>query len=661
MFSIDGLVSGFDTTSIIESLLEFQQTQVDTYTVSKDEIATEQSAFKGIEAQLLTLQTSMQTLNRTNASVFDVRSATSSNEDVITAVADSGANSGSFQLKVNSLATAHQVGSQGFASSSEQIASGDVTIQVGNHAAQTISIGEGNNTVSGFVSTFNEQVDDAKASVIFDQGSDSYRILLTSDHTGEENEISIIGEFSGEGVLPDFSGPAVQDPSNAIVTLGSGLGAIVAEYSSNTIDELVEGVTLDLKTTSPETAITINIESDTESAADAIEGFVANFNSLMEFIDTQTEYLPETEQAGPLQGNRSVSTIKNNLLTSVTESISNPDGVRRLSQIGVDLNTQGKLEIDSAKLNDALSGEIDDVDPRDIRKLFGLNATSNHTGIEFISGSQRTVGSATPYEVNITQAALQGSITATTALAESTTIDDTNNTFQVTIDGNVSDILTLENGTYDRDELAEQMQDLINASDALGNRSVVVGVDADNQLRITSDAYGDDSRVASFSGSAGSSLGFTGIEEGDGQDVAGVFIVNGVEEIAIGNGRVLTGDPDNENTADLQLRVTLTENQVSEGTEGLLSVSRGVSGNINLYVDSILDTETGLLTNVNEDFDLRLESIEESIERVESITESKRDALLAEFAALETVLSELQTTGSFITSQLSSISSVSSS
>ena len=104
MFSIDGIVSGFDTSGIIDSLLGFQQTQIDTFNLRRADIATEQTAFAGIEAQLLTLQSSIRTLNRPQASVFDVRSAVSSNEDVLSVVADGGATSGSFQLTVNQLA-----------------------------------------------------------------------------------------------------------------------------------------------------------------------------------------------------------------------------------------------------------------------------------------------------------------------------------------------------------------------------------------------------------------------------------------------------------------------------------------------------------------------------------------------------------------------------
>ena len=46
-FSIDGIVSGFDTSGIIDSLLGFQQKQIDTYNSRKAEVTTKQSSFKG--------------------------------------------------------------------------------------------------------------------------------------------------------------------------------------------------------------------------------------------------------------------------------------------------------------------------------------------------------------------------------------------------------------------------------------------------------------------------------------------------------------------------------------------------------------------------------------------------------------------------------------
>ncbi len=656
MFNIDGIASGFDTSTIIESLLGFQEQQIDTFNSRKAEVTTQQTSFKGIEAQLLTLQSSLTRVNRNVNSVFDARTATSSNEDIVTATAGGRAISANYQLTVEQLATAHQVASQGF-SATDLVATGDVTFRVGDRQAETITIDSSNNTLEGFVNAINDQVGDINASIVFDQAADSHRILLSSRHTGAENVISVTSSQDPlTGVLPDFTGPAVQPPLNAIVRLGSGVGAISAEYESNTVDGLIDNVTLELNKAEPGAAVKINIEPDIASAQEAVEGFVENFNAIIEFIDAQTRFNPETEEASPLLGNRSASSIKNELLTLVSSTVSG-SSIGRLSEIGIDLDLQGRLSLDSNKLGRALRGELEGVDVSEIRTLFGLNATSSNSGIRFLGGTNRTQPSDIPYQVDITQAAERAGVTGSSSVAASTVLDASNNTLSITVNGVASDDLILPEGTYTAAELASQLESVINNSSSLGIHDVSVSVDSANQLVIRTEAYGSAAGITSLGGSALAALGLDGTESDTGQDVAGTFVVNGVTESARGSGRILTGLADNENTADLRLEVTLTPDQVGSGSEGNLNVTQGITGRVSDYIGGILDTERGLLKTVNDAFEQRIASIDRSIEQVREITEAKRQNLIEEFAALETVINELQTTGNFITSQLTSLGS----
>ncbi|MEM6473362.1 MAG: flagellar filament capping protein FliD [Planctomycetota bacterium] len=659
MFNIDGIVSGFDTTNIIESLLGFQQQQVDSLNGRKAEITTEQSSFKGIEAQLLTLRGSLSQLNRSVNSVFDGRVATSSNEEVLTATAGSRAIAGSYRLSVDQLAAAHQIASQGFASDADEIATGDISFKVGNRAEQTITIDANNNTLEGFVEAVNEQVDDVSASLVFDQGSGSSRILLTSRFTGASNTIAVTSSQDPlTGVLPDFDGPAVQPALNAIVTLGSGVGAISAEYESNTVDGLIDNVTLQLNKADVGNPLTIDIEPDTEAAEEAVAGFVENFNSIIDFIDNATRFDPVTETASPLLGNRSVTSIKNELLTIVSGTVADSP-IGRLAEIGIDLNLQGKLALDTNKLSEALRGELEDVDADDIRSLFGLNGSSDNSGIRFLGGSQRTQAPSSPIEVNITQAAERAEITASNALADSIIIDSANREFTVSVNGLDSETLSLTEGTYTRAELAEQLQAAINGSSELRNNRVNVTVDTSNQLVIQTEGYGISAKLSELSGSAAATLGFDGSEADSGQDVAGTFTVDGVTEEADGTGRVLSGDADNEFTADLRVEVTLTDSQVVAGSEANLTVTQGITGQLSSYLSEILDTENGLIKTVDDSFTSRIADIDDSIEQVEEITELRRQSLIEEFAALESILNELQSTGNFLASQFASLSSFS--
>ena len=658
MFSIDGLVSGLDTTSIIEGLVSLQKSQVDRLNVKKSEILTEQAAFQGVEARLLSLKSSMSRLNRSTGSVFDQTTASSSDESILTVTSESKAIPGSYNVRVNSLARAHQIGSQGFSDPSTTISTGTISFQVGDRSATEITIDTSNNTVDGLVNAINTQSDDVSASIVYDQGNSAHRILLTSKYTGEANEINVTNNLitpTGSEVLPDFSGAAIQDATNAQLQLGSGAGAIVAEYDSNVIDGLIDNVTLNLESADASKDINLKVTRDTESAKIAIEGFVENYNSMIQYIDDQTAFNTSTNTASPLLGNRTVSTLKTTLSSMVTESVPGlSSSVNRFSQLGIDIDNGGKLIINSSELESALQGNTDGIEPTDIQRVFGMSGVSDNSGVSFLLGSTRTQASTSSYQVDILQSAERGSVTATSVLDASLVIDSSNNQIQLSIDSLETDTITLASGTYTQEELASHLQSRINGIDTRDFDDVDVSLES-GFLEITSQRYGRSSEISAISGTASSILGFDGTETGVGQDVAGSFIVDGVVETATGTGRVLIGDSDNDNTADLQVRVTLTSGQVSGGVEANLNVSRGISSSLDKYFGELLDTSVGTIKTAEDNFTLRIESLDASIARVNSISESKTEDLIAQFTALERVLSDLQGTSSFLTSQLASL------
>src|SRR5262249_55011215 len=150
-----------------------------------------------------------------------------------------------------------------------------------------------------------------------------------------------------------------------------------------------------------------------------------------------------------------------------------------------------------------------------------LAGSSTNGGVQFVTGGSKTKASATVYQVDVSQAATQGAITATNDLAASTVID-ANNTFTITVDGATSGTITLAPGTYTRLGLAQAVQAQVNANSQLAGRRVAVSLSGD-KLRITSANYGLASEVTIGTGTALAALGFTGAETGKGQDVVGRF------------------------------------------------------------------------------------------------------------------------------------------
>ena len=97
----------------------------------KPRFQTQQTAFKQVEALLLTLQGDVGQLNSPTNGVFQAQTATSSNTNVLTAAAVSSAAPGVYSLQVNSLAQAQEQASQGYDSPSSAITHGTLQFQTG--------------------------------------------------------------------------------------------------------------------------------------------------------------------------------------------------------------------------------------------------------------------------------------------------------------------------------------------------------------------------------------------------------------------------------------------------------------------------------------------------------------------------------------------------
>ncbi|MCA9084700.1 MAG: flagellar filament capping protein FliD [Planctomycetaceae bacterium] len=661
--TIDGLVSGLDTESIVNGLLEIQQTQLDRIQLKRSDVLAEKTAFNTLQAQLVTFRSSLASLARVQNSPFTKQSVSVSNEDVLSATASQNAASGIYRLTVNSVAKAHQVATQGFTDTEAEVSQGTLEIRLGSGDVTTITVDSTNNSLSGLADSINSSGAGVTASVVKDAsgGSSPYRLLLTSSATGTDKAISITNNLAasaGDAVRPEFDfGNPVQAAEDASITLGSGAGAITVESSNNRFDDLISGVSLNVLNHSAGQELTVTVSQDTETAVSAVEDFVDSYNSLMDFIDQQTRYDAITDEGGPLQGNRSVLNIQQKIrsaLVTVVPGVNNK--ANRLSAIGISVTDNGRLELNKSTLQGILNGGDQNISRSDLKRLFSLDVKSSRSGINFVLGSSRTEpSSGSTYQLDLTQAAKRATVSAGTALAASTVIDSSNRTLEIEVDG-VETTVTLNEGTYTQQELADHLESVINGASDLNSRSVSVGLSS-GTLNITSDSYGRSSTVKINGGTGLAALGFTAGTVGTGTDVAGTFIVDGQSESATGRGQLLSGNPDNEHTADLQLRILLGEADIVSGPEADLDVTRGLAAGLDQILSDILDPVDGTLKSIDDRFDDQLDSIQTSFDRQKSLFDAQQQSLIEQFVSLESSLSELQSSGDFITSQLTALRS----
>lgn len=760
--SIQGLASGLNTDQIVQAMLAPQQQEITDLQNQQAGMIQHETIYNTIQADLTALQSAVNSLSSTNNSVFDGMTATSSNTNLATASASTGAQPGVYNFTVNSLAQAQELASQGFDSANSAITQGTFQFQVGSGSVNTITINNGNATLQGLADAINNSNAGVTASIVNDGSTaQGYHLLLTADNSGTANAVTITNNLaasSGSTLRPEFNAtyignavtgsnwsgtstptsnsgsgsytgtsndtytftvtsggtvgttngitlsytdssgantgtitlnssaagvpqtvaqgiqvqfnagtlvtgntftikgfnPKVQAAANASISLGSGSGAMTVTSPTNQIENVFNGVTLNLVGANPSQPVSVTVANNTQAETTAITNFVNAYNTVVGFINQNDTYNTQTQQAGILLGDFQATSILNSLGETVTSAVPGLNTqANNLSAIGITVNADSTLSLDNNTLSQALSGQLSGVSTNDVRNLFMQNGQSNNSAVQFVYAPNTIKATNTPIQVQITQAATQGAATATNALATSTTITTgSNDTFGLTVNGRSAGSITLAAGTYSQQQLAQQVQSAINA--ALPNDPITASVNGSGHLILTSQSYGSTSTVALGSGDALTSLGFTGTESGTGQDVAGSFLVNGVSEPASGNGQVLTGDSTNANTAGLVVNSSLTPAQITSTPEASITITQGIAAQVGNVLNQMLDPINGQLTTIEQSFQTQANNIAQSITQLRQNMQIQQTQLLEEFVQMESNLAAIQSAGNALSASLTS-------
>lgn len=200
------------------------------------------------------------------------------------------------------------------------------------------------------------------------------------------------------------------DTDNLLTGLGLNKQNLLIERSSNTINDLFAGVTLNLYQAEPGTTIKLDVEQDLTAVKSAITGFVDAYNAVKQFINEQNltnEDGGKSEEAGPLYGSRTLADTEATLARLIgkgTQGVSSEFSV--LAQIGVkfvdndaltDPLLADTLEIDESALDETLLNN-----PNDVRRLFAFEMSSSDPRITLLGFTGETTYSASGYTLSVT-------------------------------------------------------------------------------------------------------------------------------------------------------------------------------------------------------------------------------------------------------------------
>lgn len=234
----------------------------------------------------------------------------------------------------------------------DALGTGKFTIQVGTGTAVEITVDLSNNTLAGIAQAINDLDFGVTATVITDVNGS--RLAITSDTSGEAGDLTI----TQDGVDPveglSFATTAGQ---NALFTVDG----ISVETASNTVTDVIAGVTLNLLNVTGGTDVTLTIEQDEEKARGAVDEFVTAYNAVIQAINTQFIFNPVTEEGGVLSGDNTLRSAQSKILKDAVFAISGNNGIVNLATIGIDIANDGTLSVNSTELDNVLASNFDDV------------------------------------------------------------------------------------------------------------------------------------------------------------------------------------------------------------------------------------------------------------------------------------------------------------
>jgi flagellar hook-associated protein 2 len=663
--SSPGLGSNLDVTSIVSQLMAIERQPVNRLNVREASFQAQVSAYGNIRSALSSFQGTVDAL--ASASRFQTRTASSSDTTIATASASSIAQSGTVNLDVIRIAQNQVLAATGQTSTTASIGSGastEIRFEFGTITGGTLTNGQytgasfspdataltgtvtidaSNNSLVGIKDAINGAGIGVKASIVGDGSANPFRLVLQSSTSGAAGsmKVSVTGDATLQALLAnDPAGTQALTQTAAAQNAELTVNGLSVTSKSNALVDVVQGVTLNIVKAG---TASIAIGRDTSAAQKGVQDFVKAYNDLNSLLVNASAANPastagQTGTSGPLNGDAAVRSIQARLRSVLGESLGEGFSLRTLSQVGITFQRNGSLALDAGKLSTAVT-----TDPDGLAALFATSGTATDSLISVRRQSAAT--RAGSYAVDITQLAKQGRLTGS-APANFTISSGVNDRLTLTIDGTSASV-DIPAGTYTADALSAVVQSAVNGNATLSaaGRGVVVENNA-GILSIVSKRFGSDSTVAIAGIGAADLLGSSPIAS-SGVDVAGT--INGLT--ATGSGQVLTG-ADSSVTEGLEVEVT----GGSTGPRGSVTVGKGFASRISDVVEGFLSS-TGPLASRTAGINRSIDDISRQRETLERRLTGVQARYLAQFTALDVMLSGMRQTSSFLTQQLETLNS----
>ena len=364
-----GIVSGIDVNNLVGQLVAAERAPSDLrFDRQEFGVQAELSAIGALKSAIDSFSAKMGELG--DADQYENRSIKVLGETSAKVKVEGSAAPGSYEVTVNSLASAHKLATSSFTDTDTVVGSGELTIASGDESF-TLVIDSENDQLSQIRDAINESTDNnaVYASIVTDENG--AHLILTAKETGVDNSITVTatadvadtGDFSmlsypqvdvGGGVMQGFI-EKVEALDAEIVVDGFTL-----KSTNNVFDTAIDGVDIDISAAEKDEIFSFTVSNNEQLTKSKLNTFVSAYNGLMTGLNSLTAYDPETRIAGPMQGDALVNQLKNLMRSSLSNVVEGAnDGFESLATLGVTTDYRtGLISVDSDVFNEVMLGDF---------------------------------------------------------------------------------------------------------------------------------------------------------------------------------------------------------------------------------------------------------------------------------------------------------------
>lgn len=407
-----GAASGIDTSALVTAAYNARKVEADKIDIQVKNNTAKYEAYDKIRTLSNALQTSISNMKKnysvlaTSNGLFDQRTGSLSTNTAVSAASlvdvklEPGTDLGTHELTVEKKGQAHRVVSTSAGSATTALGfTGDFSIGVAGKAASSVSVTAGMTltdlaaAINGGTATSGVKATIAKVS------ETEFQLVLTGSDINKQIQITGV---SGDNVMQNIgvtnSGGGFASELQVAQPTVITLDGISYSRDSNSITDLIPGVTIGVKNADLSTKINLSIENDNSAVKSGVQSFMDAYNNLRDFIKSQ-QIVTDTgavDEGAVLFGDSILANLNSSLQGILGGSYgAGGTNLTTLRGVGITLDQNNKLVMDESIFDTATIDKFEQV-----RDIFQTKVTVDNA--EFRMSKNTSTSGAQSFAMQIT-------------------------------------------------------------------------------------------------------------------------------------------------------------------------------------------------------------------------------------------------------------------